>query len=76
VTDNGVGISSADLSHVCERFYRADRSRSTPGTGLGLSLVQSIVRAHTGDLQIVSDETAGTQVTIRLNARVNKRIVA
>lgn len=76
VTDNGMGISSVDLSHVCERFYRADRSRSSPGTGLGLSLVQSIVRAHAGDLQIISDETTGTQVTIRLNASGNKQIVS
>jgi len=76
VTDNGVGISSSDLPHVCERFYRADRSRSAPGTGLGLSLVQSIVHAHAGDLRIVSDETSGTQVTIHLNARVNKPAVA
>lgn len=69
VTDNGTGISAADLTHVCERFYRADRSRSTPGTGLGLSLVQAIVQAHAGKLEIVSSETTGTQVTICLNAR-------
>jgi len=66
VTDSGTGISDKDLPHVCERFYRADRSRSTPGTGLGLSLVQSIVKAHGGELQVVSNETSGTRVTIRL----------
>lgn len=66
VTDSGAGISAADLPHVCERVYRADRSRSTPGTGLGLSLVQSIVKAHEGELQVMSNETSGTRVTVRL----------
>ncbi|PLX96727.1 MAG: hypothetical protein C0622_14095 [Desulfuromonas sp.] len=65
-TDNGKGIAAADLPHVCERYYRADRSRSTPGTGLGLSLVQAIIHAHGGELTVTSEDERGTCVTIRL----------
>jgi len=64
IADSGPGISATDLPHIYERFYRADRSRSTPGTGLGLSLVQSIILAHNGKIDITSEENAGTQVTI------------
>jgi heavy metal sensor kinase len=64
VSDSGLGISANDLPRVWERFYRADRSRSTPGTGLGLSLVQSIIQAHGGTIDIVSADGAGTQVTV------------
>ena len=46
VSDNGPGIPAADFTKVIRRFHRADRSRSTAGTGLGLSLVASIVRLH------------------------------
>ncbi len=67
IADSGSGISATDLPHICERFYRADRSRSTPGTGLGLSLVQSIILAHNGEMIITSEENAGTQVTIWLD---------
>lgn len=66
ISDTGPGICAADLPHICERFYRADRSRSTTGTGLGLSLVQSIVLAHKGTINITSQENAGTQVEIFL----------
>jgi heavy metal sensor kinase len=66
VSDSGQGIAPTDLPHVCERHFRADHSRSTPGSGLGLSLVQSIVKAHGGTLAIDSDLDHGTRVTIRL----------
>jgi signal transduction histidine kinase len=46
IADSGPGIEAADFTKVLRRFYRADRSRQTPGTGLGLSLVASIVRLH------------------------------
>ncbi len=64
VADSGLGIATEDLPHVWKRFYRADGSRSTPGTGLGLSLVQSIILAHGGKIDITSQESAGTQVTV------------
>jgi len=66
ITDSGIGIGKEDISRIWERFYRTDRSRSTPGTGLGLSLVQSIIHAHHGTITITSEESAGTQVLITL----------
>jgi signal transduction histidine kinase len=58
VADSGPGIPSADFTKVMRRFYRADRSRQTPGTGLGLSLVASIVRLHGFGL-VLEDRKAG-----------------
>lgn len=46
ISDTGPGISEADRDAVTQRFYRADKSRRTPGTGLGLSLVAAIVKLH------------------------------
>jgi signal transduction histidine kinase len=50
IADSGPGIPEAELAHVFERFYRADRARSrdVPGTGLGLAIVRSIARVHGG----------------------------
>lgn len=48
VIDAGPGIPDSDLPHVFERFYRADTARTTPGSGLGLSIVDQIVSDHDG----------------------------
>jgi signal transduction histidine kinase len=66
VEDTGVGIPEADLPRIFERFYRADKSRHLPGNGLGLSLVRAIVRAHGGDVVVVSEEGHGSVFTIML----------
>jgi signal transduction histidine kinase len=58
VKDSGPGIPAGDFTKVLRRFYRADRSRQTPGTGLGLSLVASIVRLHGFGL-VLDDREAG-----------------
>ena len=67
VTDTGAGIAAADLPHVCERFYRATKSRTgTEGhAGLGLAISKAIVEAHGGRLDIASAPEAGTTVTLR-----------
>ncbi|SHN30521.1 sensor histidine kinase [Actinacidiphila paucisporea] len=54
VHDNGSGMEPQFLPHATERFSRADASRTSPGSGLGLSLVESIVRAHHGELRMCS----------------------
>jgi two-component system sensor histidine kinase BaeS len=56
VTDTGIGISAEDLPHVFSRFWRGDKSRSraTGGAGIGLSIVQELVRAHGGHVAVQS----------------------
>jgi two-component system heavy metal sensor histidine kinase CusS len=64
VTDKGPGITGEHLPHVFDRFYRVDASRNSKGTGLGLALVQSIMRIHKGEASIVSAVGRGTTVTL------------
>jgi heavy metal sensor kinase len=68
VRDNGLGIAPSDLPHVFERFYRTDkaRSRELGGSGLGLSIVKSIIVAHGGEVTVSSEEAAGAQFTVTL----------
>jgi signal transduction histidine kinase len=68
VRDTGSGIPAADLDHIFDRFARADigRSRQAGGFGLGLSIVQAIVGAHGGEVQVTSAVGAGTTFEILL----------
>ena len=69
VTDDGIGIDSADLPHVFDRFYRTDRSRSRGigGTGLGLAITRAIIKAHGGTIAVASDGPGqGVTVSIRI----------
>ncbi|CAE6770428.1 sensor histidine kinase [Nitrospira defluvii] len=66
VADNGIGIEEHDLSHIFDRFYRADRSRSTCGNGLGLSLAQAFVKAHQGHIEVESCIDKGSTFCIVL----------
>jgi signal transduction histidine kinase len=56
VTDRGAGIAPEDLEHVTEKFYRVPtpENQRVPGTGLGLTLVEHMAKAHGGDLRIRS----------------------
>jgi signal transduction histidine kinase len=69
VSDNGPGIPSHDLSRIFERLYRGDQSRSQKGLGLGLSLVQAVVRAHHGRIEVQSRPGEGSRFTVYLPAR-------
>jgi signal transduction histidine kinase len=68
VSDSGVGIEPAELPHVFERFYRgAQHSQErASGSGLGLSIVRSIVEMHNGRVAISSTPGEGTTVTVEL----------
>ena len=70
VTDNGIGIAQKDLFHIFEPFYRADKSRVRNvrkiGSGLGLTIVNEIVRIHHGKIQIQSVPRKGTTVSVLL----------
>jgi hypothetical protein len=52
VADTGPGLAPADRARAGERFFRADASRATPGSGLGLSLVQAVAHLHGGELHL------------------------
>lgn len=66
IKDTGVGIEPEDIARIFNRFYRADKSRSrdTGGAGLGLSIVEKIVKRHRGDISIESIPKVGTNVSI------------
>lgn len=68
VTDQGIGIPTADLERIFERFYRVDaaRSRHTGGTGLGLAIVKHIVANHGGAISVWSRPGTGSTFTIEL----------
>src|SRR5437773_11561178 len=64
VSDNGGGIAAEHLPRVFDRFYRAESSRGSDGTGLGLALVKSIVDLHGGSATIESEIGQGTTVKL------------
>ena len=68
IADDGVGIDPAELPYVFERFYRGSRVHESraAGSGLGLSIVRSIVEMHNGRVAITSTPGKGTKVTISL----------
>ncbi len=67
VQDTGMGIAATDQTRIFDRFYRVqrDRSRTTGGVGLGLSIVQAIVHAHAGKIQLQSAVGKGSTFTVR-----------
>ena len=68
IKDTGIGISDEGLKHIFERFYREDkaRSRAKGGSGLGLSIAQTIVKGHGGNIKIVHNNPKGIIVQVRL----------
>jgi signal transduction histidine kinase len=68
VSDHGPGIPEAERAHVLDRFVRLEEARSRPGFGLGLSLVNAVVRLHQGTLHL-SDNAPGLRVEIAFPAQ-------
>jgi two-component system sensor histidine kinase ChiS len=69
VEDQGPGISAANLPYIFDRFYSVDPDESTyneTGTGIGLSLVRGIVKAHGGDVEACNREEGGARFSVRL----------
>jgi signal transduction histidine kinase len=66
VTDSGPGIPAELRRKVLQRFYRIDESRSAPGHGLGLSLVQAVAQLHGAALWL-EDAEPGLRVVLRLD---------
>ena len=66
ISDNGKGVSPADVPHIFERLYQCDRSRSSGGNGLGLSITMELVNAHNGKIKADSKPGTGTIFTIML----------
>jgi len=60
VRDSGCGIPDEIKPHIFKRFFRSDKSRSLPGNGLGLSMVQAIVQAHDGIITVLDASNGGT----------------
>lgn len=69
VKDTGIGIEQEHIPHLCERFYRVDKSRSkkTGGTGLGLAIVKHICALYKANLSISSQVDVGTTITVCFN---------
>jgi two-component system heavy metal sensor histidine kinase CusS len=70
VSDNGCGISAEHIPRIFDRFYRADASRSSQGTGLGLALVKSIVDLHGGSVEAKSEVNHGTTIVLTFPQKV------
>jgi signal transduction histidine kinase len=66
VKDQGCGIAEPDLEKIWDRLFRGDRSRTTSGLGLGLSIVRAIVIAHSGEINAVSEVNGGMNFSVSL----------
>lgn len=68
VSDTGIGVAESDIPHIFNRFYRADKARTSgeAGTGLGLAITRRIVEIHDGRIEVESEVGHGSTFTIYL----------
>jgi len=71
VSDNGPGIPEHERTRVFERFVRLENDRNSPGNGLGLSLVQAVVRLHSASMEL-SDNNPGLRVSMHFTKKASK----
>jgi heavy metal sensor kinase len=64
IEDHGIGIPAADLPHIFQRFYRADKARTDGGYGLGLSIASTIAQAHGASVEAASTEGKGSVFSV------------
>jgi signal transduction histidine kinase len=69
VRDQGLGIPTADLPHIFERFHRAGNVGRITGTGIGLAEARQIVEQHGGTITVASQEGSGTTFALQLPLR-------
>ena len=69
VEDDGLGVTPAERDQIFRRFYRVDRSRTTPGSGLGLSLAAAVAHAHGADIR-AEDAAPGLRIVVDFPAPV------
>jgi two-component system heavy metal sensor histidine kinase CusS len=74
IEDSGQGIDVASLPHIFQRFYRADASRTGAGHGLGLSLAESIARAHGATIGVHSEQGIGSRFEILFPRRARPKL--
>ena len=66
VRDNGIGIPAQDLPRIFDRLFRGEKGRSQRGLGLGLSMVQAVIRAHKGRIEVESHPGIGSTFKVLL----------
>jgi len=76
IKDTGTGISSDDLLHIFDRFFRCDPSRSTSGSGLGLSLVKAVAEAHNGHVKVSSKIGEGSSFQVIIPAQMASAVAS
>ncbi|AZV57823.1 ATP-binding protein [Clostridium sp. AWRP] len=76
IEDNGIGIPKDEIQYLGEKFFKADRSRTsnTGGTGLGLSIAKRLVKVLNGHFSIESELTKGTKITISFPAKPKNEV--
>lgn len=66
ITDTGIGMTKEESKRIFERFYRADRTGKVPGTGIGLTIVERIVRLYGWTIEVESEKWVGTSFVIQM----------
>ncbi len=72
VSDTGTGISEHEIPRIFDRFYQVDKSRSSQGSGLGLSICKWIAEAHQGKITVDSTLGKGSQFTVSLPSKIKE----